>query len=352
MDSNRKHEKFMRRCLELAAKGLGNTGLNPLVGSVIVYRDKIIGEGYHREYGGPHAEVNAIQSVKNPLLLKDSTLYVNLEPCSHYGKTPPCSLLIRQKKIAEVVIGMTDPNPQVSGRGISSLEESGVKVTTGILGKESKFLNRRFIINQEQKRPYIIIKWAESQDGFIDKIRKKDDPLKPNWITNHTARMLVHKWRAEESGITAGVNTILTDNPSLNLRDWTGTDPVRIIIDRKNRIPDSFNVLDDSIRTWIFRPGKINKKGRNTDFFEIQEEYDLKLLLNVLLKQGIGSLIVEGGAEFAKMFLINDLWDEARVFIGKEIFGKGVISPKIDEKANFFHVFRNNKLQIWVKGIT
>jgi len=347
MDSNRKHEKYMRRCLELAAKGLGNTGLNPLVGCVIVYKDKIIGEGYHREYGGPHAEVNAIHSVKNPDLLKDSTLYVNLEPCSHYGKTPPCSLLIMQKQIPEVVIGMTDPNPLVSGRGISTLEESGVMVISGVLEEESQFLNRRFIVNQEKKRPYIILKWAESHDGFIDKVRKKDDPIEPNWITNHTARMLVHKWRAEESGITAGVNTILTDNPSLNVRDWTGTDPVRIIIDRKNRIPDSFRVMDDTIRSWIFR-----QMGRNTDFFEISEEYDLKLLLNVLFKQGISSLIVEGGAKFAKTFLDNDLWDEARVFIGKEIFEKGVKSPKIDKKANFFHVFRNNKLQIWVKGIT
>lgn len=323
-----------------------------MVGCVIVHKDRIIGEGYHQKYGGPHAEVNAVNSVKDPGLLKESVLYVNLEPCSHYGKTPPCTLLIRQKQIKEVVIGMTDPNPLVSGRGISSLRESGVKVISGIMEKECRFLNRRFIVNQEKERPYIILKWAESQDGFIDKKRKKGDPLKPNWITNHTARMLVHKWRSEESGITAGVNTILTDNPSLNLRDWTGEDPVRIIIDRRNRISEDFHVMDDSLRTWVFRPGKNKESKINTLYYDISEEYDLNLLLKSLLKQGMSSVLVEGGAQFVKSFINNDLWDEARVFTGKLKFNSGVRAPKIDEKANFFQTFRNNKLKIWVKGIT
>ncbi|MGC9342362.1 MAG: bifunctional diaminohydroxyphosphoribosylaminopyrimidine deaminase/5-amino-6-(5-phosphoribosylamino)uracil reductase RibD [Bacteroidales bacterium] len=352
MDSSFEHSKYMKRCLELARKGLGNTGTNPLVGSVIVHNDRIIGEGYHCKFGGPHAEVNAINAVKNQELLKNSTLYVNLEPCSHFGKTPPCSLLIKDKEIPEVVVGMTDPNPSVLGSGIEALRQSGVKVTTGILEDECRFLNRRFIINQEEKRPYVILKWAESSDGFIDKVRKKGDPLRPNWITNHTARMLVHKWRSEEDGITAGVNTILTDNPSLNLRDWTGKDPVRIIIDRFGRIPANFNVKDNSSPTWIFSNMKNGIIGDNTRIFKISAKYELSDLLNKLYKEGISSVIVEGGADFTNSFINNDLWDEARVFTGKEKFIEGVKAPKIEKKSNFFHVFRNNKLRIWVKGIT
>lgn len=352
MDRNTEHEKYMRRCFELARKGIGKTGLNPMVGSVIVRNGRIIGEGFHREYGGPHAEVNAINSVKDQALLQESTIYVSLEPCAHFGKTPPCSLLIREKKIPRVVIAMMDPHPEVSGKGKTILEEAGIEVISGILEKEAKFLNRRFLVNQTSKRPYVILKWAQSSDGFIDKLRKPGDPLEPNWITNQTSRMLVHKWRAEESGIIAGVNTVLTDNPALNVRDWTGKCPVRIVIDRKNRISENFKIKDDTEKTWIFTGEKKKGKGINTEYFTVNENFSLESFLKRLLTMGISSLIVEGGHFLLDHFISNDLWDEARVFTGQLKFEKGVPAPKIKENNHFFDVFRNNKLQIKVKSIT
>lgn len=342
----------MRRCLELARKGIGRTGLNPMVGSVVVWNGKIIGEGYHREYGGPHAEVNAINSVKDPALLPGSTIYVNLEPCAHYGKTPPCSLLIKEKKIPEVVISMLDPHPEVSGEGKKILEDSGIKVITGVLEKESNFLNRRFLVNQLRKRPYIILKWAQSRDNFIDKLRKPGDALQPNWITNQTARMLVHKWRSEESGIMAGVNTILTDNPALNVRDWSGKCPVRIIIDRNGRIPENFRLKDDTEKTWIFTSGNKKPGGINTRYFDLPRDYSLSEFLKNLLKMGISSLIVEGGLSLLNRFIYSDLWDEARVFTGNMEFTKGIPAPVIEKDIDFFEVFRNNQLHISVKSIS
>ena len=352
MDSNTEHEKYMRRYLELAGKGIGRTGLNPMVGSVIVHNGRIIGEGFHREFGGPHAEVNAINSVKDQALLQNSTIYVSLEPCSHFGKTPPCSLLIREKKIPRVVIAMMDPHPEVSGKGKTLLQEAGIEVISGVLEEEAKFLNRRFLVNQNLKRPYVILKWAQSRDGFIDKLRKPGDPLEPNWITNQSSRMLVHKWRAEESGIIAGVNTVLTDNPALNVRDWSGKCPVRIVIDRKNRIPENFKIKDDTEKTWIFTAGKNKGEGINTKYFNLNDNYSLEYFLKRLLEMGISSLIVEGGQFLTNHFISNVLWDEARVFTGQLKFKKGVPAPKIEKKDHFFDVFRNNELQIKVKSIT
>lgn len=352
MDSSSLHEKYMKRCLELASRGLGQTGLNPLVGSVIVHNGRIIGEGYHREFGGAHAEVNAISSVKDPSLLKDSTLYVNLEPCSHFGKTPPCSLLIREKRIAKVVISMIDPNPEVCGKGIEILKKAGIEVIAGILSAEAEFLNRRFLVNQRLGRPYIILKWAESRDGFIDKIRTSEDPQEPNWITNHTARMLVHKWRSEENAITAGVNTLLTDNPALNVRDWSGKSPVRVIIDRNDRIPDNFRVKDDTVPTWIFSGKRTGKSGKQTEYLPFSPNYSLDKFLNILFQRGISSLIVEGGSILINSFIDNRLWDEARVFQGKERFIMGIHSPGIKISPQYFGFLRNNKLMIYVKSNT
>ncbi|MFW5877743.1 MAG: bifunctional diaminohydroxyphosphoribosylaminopyrimidine deaminase/5-amino-6-(5-phosphoribosylamino)uracil reductase RibD [bacterium] len=351
MDTSSLHEKYMRRCLELARKGTGRTGSNPLVGSVIVHEGKIIGEGFHREYGGPHAEVNAINSVKNKDLLSGSTIYVNMEPCAHYGKTPPCSLLIRESKIPEVVISMIDPHSEVSGKGIKILERAGINVTTGILEKESRFLNRRFLVNQLLERPYIILKWAQSKDGFIDKIRAPGDPVQPNWITNQTCRMLVHKWRSEEAGIIAGVNTILTDNPALNVRNWSGKNPVRVVIDRGDKIPGHYKIKDDSEKTLIFTQSRRKFQGKNTEFITLPHDYSLREFLKKLLKEGIHSLIVEGGLTFFNQFIDNDLWDEARIFTGDINFKNGVKAPEIEENAIFFDIFRNNKLEIKVKSI-
>ena len=342
----------MRRSLELARKGMGRTGSNPLVGSVIVHKGKIIGEGFHRKYGGPHAEVNAINSVKDKSLLSKSTLYVNLEPCAHYGKTPPCSMLIRESKIPEVVISMIDPHSEVSGKGINILKEGGIKVTTGILEKESRFLNRRFLVNQLLERPYIILKWAQTKDGFIDKVRAPGDPVQPNWITNQTCRMLVHKWRSEEAGIIAGVNTVLRDNPSLNVRSWSGKSPVRIVIDRHYRIPRHFKIKDDSKKTLIFTPGRKDFQGKNTEYLILPYDYSPDEFLKRLLKMGICSLIVEGGLTFINLFINNGLWDEARVFTGNMSFKNGIPAPETEENTVFFDNFRNNELQIIVKDIT
>ncbi|MCF8378846.1 MAG: bifunctional diaminohydroxyphosphoribosylaminopyrimidine deaminase/5-amino-6-(5-phosphoribosylamino)uracil reductase RibD [Bacteroidales bacterium] len=346
--------KYMRRCLELARKAKGKTGINPLVGCVIVHKDRIIGEGYHESFGGPHAEVNAISSVKNQNLLSESTLYVNLEPCSHYGKTPPCSLLIRKMKIPCVVIGVIDPNPKVSGNGVAGLEEAGINVITGVLEKESIELNRKFFTNILKKRPYIILKWAESKDGFIDKIRDQNSPIEPTWITNTTARKLVHKWRGEEDAIFTGVNTVLMDDPALNLRDWSGNQPVRISIDRHNRISPNAKIKNGKQETIIF---SYQKTSSDTFNQEMPGEFSISDMLDFLYKKQIASVIVEGGAKIINSFIRDGLWDEARVFKGKSVFGNGIISPVITFPPNERIPYCNSLLLItynrinWQKNI-
>ena len=341
------HEKYMHRCLELAGKGLGRTGTNPLVGCVIVKNDRIIGEGYHSEFGGPHAEVVAIHSVEEKSLFADSTLYVNLEPCSHYGKTPPCSLLIKNMQIPRVVIGSLDPNPKVAGKGIEILKESKVNVITGILEKEAGFLNKRYFTFINKKRPYIILKWAESHDGFLDKVRTPGEELKPNWITNETARMLVHKWRFEEAAIMAGVNTVLIDNPRLNIRDWPGKgQPVRVLIDRNGRIDNSFHVMDESQRTIVFTVMEAPQDSE-IEYIRIKKNTGLEEILMILGEKGIISMIVEGGGELLKSFIDLDLWDEARVFTGNFNFHSGIKAPVILKPANETMSYRNNMLQVY-----
>ncbi len=317
----------MRRCFELARKGLGFTRTNPLVGSVIVYNDRIIGEGYHHEFGGPHAEVNAIRSVKDQSLLPQSTLYCSLEPCAHYGKTPPCSMLIQQKGIRRVVISNKDPFPSVNGLGVSQMEQAGVTVDTGCLEEEGYQLNRRFFHFHQKRRPYIILKWAQTQDGFIDVIRDPGDPIGTTWITGEVSRTLVHKWRSEEASIMIGTNTVITDNPMLNVRRWTGDQPVRITLDRKGRISHDSKILDGSQDTIVFTgvPGKYS--GRTRSIY-VDPSYDLESLMEELYDQHIVSVFVEGGAKLLESFLESGLWDEARVFTGKMCFGQGVKAPE------------------------
>jgi diaminohydroxyphosphoribosylaminopyrimidine deaminase/5-amino-6-(5-phosphoribosylamino)uracil reductase len=241
------HKDYIKRCLELAKNGLGTTYPNPMVGSVIVYNNKIIGEGWHKKAGEAHAEVNAINSVKDKSLLSKSTIYVSLEPCSHFGKTPPCCDLIIQNNIPNVVVGTIDSFAKVSGNGIKKLSEAGKNVTVGILEEECKALNKRFFTYHEKKRPYIILKWAETQDGFIAPLSK--EKKEPVWITNEFSRQLVHKWRSEEQAILVGTKTVLDDNPKLDVRDWTGTNPTRIILDRFGKISNKFHVKDESTKT-------------------------------------------------------------------------------------------------------
>lgn len=320
------NEIYMHRCLELAKAGEGRTAPNPMVGCVIVCEGRIIGEGFHTRCGMPHAEVNAIDSVKEKELLKKSTLYVNLEPCSHFGKTPPCSDLIVSYSIPEVVIGTVDPFSLVAGRGIEKLKAAGCKVETGLLEKECRELNRRFFTFHEKKRPYIILKWAQSADGFIDAIRKASENGQPNWITNEIARIAVHKQRATEQAIFIGTETAITDNPSLTLRDWYGNQPVRIIPDLHDRLPFNLSIFDGSCPTVIIT-SENNKKNYPNSMVITSEGNLFPKLFDFLYKNEIQSLIVEGGAKTLAGFINEGLWDEAHVYTGEIKFHEGVKAP-------------------------
>ena len=258
------NEKYIRRCIELARNGLGTTYPNPLVGSVIVYDGKIIGEGWHKKSGESHAEVNAVKAVKDKSLLKKATIYVSLEPCSHFGKTPPCCDLIIKNNIPNVVIGTVDPNVKVAGNGIKKLIEAGIHVTVGVLEEECNALNKRFFTFHKKKRPFIVLKWAESQDGFIAPTEKLEK--KPVWITNQYSRQLVHKWRTEEQAILVGTQTAIDDNPKLNARDWSGKNPIRLVIDQNNRIEKNNHIFDNQAVTIVFSKSIDTIKKENTIF--------------------------------------------------------------------------------------
>ncbi|MFI0431334.1 bifunctional diaminohydroxyphosphoribosylaminopyrimidine deaminase/5-amino-6-(5-phosphoribosylamino)uracil reductase RibD [Mariniflexile sp. HMF6888] len=288
---------------------------NPMVGSVIVHNNQIIGEGFTSAYGGNHAEVNAINSVKNKSLLKESTIYVTLEPCSHFGKTPPCSDLIIKHQIPHVVIGCIDDNIQVAGKGIEKLKKAGCNVIVGIAENECKEHHKRFFTFHNKKRPYIILKWAETADGFIAPETKNEQ--KPVWITNEYSRQLVHKWRAEEQAILVGFNTVLQDNPSLTVRDWTGQNPIRIVIDSENKLSKKYTVFNNEAET-ITLSNKDIDSSKNT----------AQQICDILFKNNINSVIIEGGAKTLQTFIDGNLWDEARVFTGNTHFKNGVKAPK------------------------
>ena len=324
-------EKYMYRCLELARKGLGTTYPNPMVGSVIVYQDKVIGEGWHRKAGEPHAEVNAINSVKDKRLLPQSTIYVSLEPCSHYGKTPPCADLILQHNIPKVVIGTTDPFAKVCGRGISKLKEAGCEVIVGVLEKECQELNKRFFTFHNRKRPYIFLKWAETRNGYIAPIHKQQTA--PMWITKAYAQQYVHQLRSEEQAILVGTNTVLADNPKLNTRHWFGKNPLRIVIDAKLKIPQTFAVYDDTQET-LFLTEEVSKLHlKNTSFQTIDFSESLpKQVCDLLYQKQIQSLIVEGGSMVLQQFIDANLWDEALIFVGDTSFAEGIKAPYLPNK--------------------
>lgn len=335
----------MRRCLELAKNGLGTTYPNPMVGSVIVCDGKIIGEGWHKKSGEPHAEVNAVNSVKEKSLLKKSTIYVSLEPCSHFGKTPPCCDLIIENKIPNVVVGTVDSNIKVAGNGIKKLIEAGAKVTVGILETECKELNKRFFTFHEKKRPYVILKWAETQDGFIAPLTKLEQ--KPVWITNEFSRQLVHKWRGEEQAILVGTQTAIDDNPKMDVRDWTGKNPIRIVLDQNNRIPKDSHIYDNQVKTIIFSDITKAINEENTTFEIIDFKQILaKQILNVLYNHHIQSVIIEGGAQTLQTFIDENLWDEARVFIGNNNFSTGIKAPILALKNIEKHSIENDLLLI------
>jgi len=341
------YNKYMHRCIDLARNGKGRVAPNPMVGSVIVHNNNIIGEGYHKNYGGPHAEVNAIRSVHDKSLLPESTMYVSLEPCSHIGKTPPCSDLIIEEKIKKVVIGTIDPNSLVAGKGIEKLKKAGIEVVVNILEQECYQLNKRFFTFHKLKRPYIILKWAQSRDGFLDTIREAGTPIGPNWISNPISQILVHKWRSVEQAIMVGTNTVIYDNPRLNTRLWPGPSPLRIIVDREGKIKNDANVLDGSIPTIVFTTQRF-KDSKNLEFIQIDKlNHDLNPILNHLYKRDIQSLIVEGGEQLLQSFIQQKLWDEARIFKGNKDFKNGIKAPDLHATYKSFKNILDDSLVIY-----
>jgi len=323
----------MQRCLDLALKGIGNVAPNPMVGAVLVYEDRIIGEGWHQQFGGPHAEVNCINSVAEAdrNLISQSTLYVSLEPCNHFGKTPPCTELIIQSQIKKVVIACTDPFEKVNGAGIKKLVDNGIEVITGILEQEAMLLNKRFFNFYLYQRPYVILKWAQSADGYIALTKGK--PVK---ISNEITDKLVHKWRSEESAIIVGTNTVINDNPSLTTRNWTGRSPLRIFIDKRLSIDANYNILDNNTDTLILNLVKNEKVGVN-EFVLIHDETKIiEELLQLLYKKGVQSLIVEGGSRLLQSFIESNFWDETRIIKNTELLlQEGLPSPTLKNNVRF-----------------
>lgn len=337
----------MQRCLGLAALGMGNVSPNPMVGAVIVHEAKVIGEGYHQQYGKAHAEVNAVNQVLANFnnadeLLKQSTIYVSLEPCAHYGKTPPCADLIINHRIPKVVVGCRDPFDEVDGKGIEKLKKAGIEVVVGVLEEECKRLNRRFFTRVQKQRPYILLKWAQTADGFF-----APDDSSQHWITGPESRKLVHQWRAEEDAVLVGKNTVAIDNPQLNVRYGEGKAPKRVVIDRRLELEKSLNVFDQSVETLIFNEVKTDIDGKNKyialeDFDQFVPQY----ILYQLYLQDIQSVIIEGGAYTLNTFIEAGLWDEARIFTGPSNLIKGIKAPKIEGTLAQEILSGTDKLQI------
>ncbi len=333
----------MQRALDLAERGKGAVRPNPMVGCVIVHEEKIIGEGYHEQYGGPHAEVQAFASVSDPQLLAEATVYVSLEPCSHWGKTPPCANLLVEKGIKSVVVATLDPNPLVAGKGVQLLEAAGISVQVGLLEQEAKWQNRRFFCQQEKHRPYVILKWAQTQDGFIAR-----ENFDSKWISGTQSRQLVHQWRAEEQAILVGKNTALHDNPRLNVRDWTGTDPIRVVLDSKLELPTDLHLFDQQIPTLCYTTLK-SEKLRNLEWVKLPQ-ISLEALLADLQARQIQSVLIEGGSHTLNQFLAAGLWDEARVFTAPIEFERGIAAPQLNQSPVESHAIGQDQLDLYYHG--
>jgi diaminohydroxyphosphoribosylaminopyrimidine deaminase/5-amino-6-(5-phosphoribosylamino)uracil reductase len=326
------HEDYMRRCLELAEIGMGNVSPNPMVGCVIVLEDKIIGEGFHKKIGTAHAEVNAVNDVFErygsaaPEMLKSATVYVSLEPCAHFGKTPPCADLLIRHQVKEVIICNADPFPAVNGKGIEKLKAAGIHVLQGILEEEGRALNKRFFTRVEQQRPYIILKWAQTANGYFTPLINKKQ-----WISNPLSKKLVHKWRAEEDAILVGKKTVMTDNPELNTREWPGSNPIRIVVDKHLEIPRTSHVYNDQVKTIFLNEVKTDVEG--TNHFVQMEDMTFYLPQKIafqLYLMDIQSVIIEGGANILNQFIAAGLWDEARVIKSSTNWQEGVTAPQIN----------------------
>ena len=340
--------KFMRRCLELASKAEGLTYPNPMVGSVLVCSGKILGEGYHLKSGESHAEVNAINSVSDKAKLKLSTLYVNLEPCSHFGKTPPCADFIISNAIPRVVIGTVDSSEKVSGKGVTRLRTAGCEVKTGVVEEECRRLNRRFFTFHEKKRPYITLKWAQSADGYLDILRYEDHKKEPTWITGKPERVLVHKWRASEQTILVGAGTVRADNPRLNVREWNGPNPLKLILSSSGYINKGSDTIETNGKVVVFTHN-INANFPNAIKVELKEnEFSSLQVTQYLYNSGIQSLLIEGGAAVLNHFISTGLWDEARIFTGKNYFKRGIKAPIINGTLSSKTVFSGSSLEIYL----
>lgn len=329
-----KDEKYIRRCIQLARNGMCNAAPNPMVGAVIVHNDRIIGEGYHARCGEGHAEVNAIRSVKDESLLQESTIYVSLEPCSHYGKTPPCADLIIRKGIPRVVVGCVDPFSLVSGRGIQKLKDAGIDVKVGVLEAECRQLIKRFVTFNTQQRPYITLKWAESADGFIDINREEGQPVV---LSTPITSMYVHKQRAEHHAILVGRKTALLDNPSLTTRNWYGKNPVRLVIDKELTLPTSLKLFDGSVPTWVFTAQDKASTSQVTYFKLDFSRSILPQILQKLYENKLQALLVEGGSQLLQSFIDEGLWDEIYTEHSAKVLENGVKGPVIPAgyKKNF-----------------
>jgi diaminohydroxyphosphoribosylaminopyrimidine deaminase/5-amino-6-(5-phosphoribosylamino)uracil reductase len=318
----------MQRCIELAKAGAGYVAPNPMVGAVLVHENRIIGEGYHQKYGGPHAEVHCVNSVREAdrHLISQSVIYVSLEPCAHFGKTPPCADLIIEKKIPEVVIGVRDPFKQVDGKGVEKLKAAGVKVTLGVLEQDCKNLNKRFITFNTQYRPYIILKWAQTANGIMA-ARAGDERL---LISNEFTNRLVHKWRSEEAAILVGTNTALFDDPALTTRLWSGPNPIRLVVDLNLRLPASLQLFNQQVKTIVFNSLK-QEENENLLYYQVTQQEDLvHQVVQALYQLKITSVLVEGGAQLLQSFIDAGLWNEIRVITNTEqVVAQGVPAPRM-----------------------
>ncbi len=338
----------MQRCLDLAQLGSGYVAPNPMVGAVIVLNDEIIGESFHQKYGESHAEVNAINSVDDKSLLSEATIYVSLEPCAHHGKTPPCADLLVAHKFKRVVIGCVDSNELVAGKGIERLQEAGIEVTVGILEKECKSLNKRFFTYLNKQRPYIVLKWAQTQDGYIDLPREEEiTERKINWISAPETQSLVHHWRSQEPAILVGWKTVEHDNPSLTVREVSGKNPLRVIIDSQLNMPQDSTVYTDGDRTVIINKIKTETIG-NVELIKLNQ-INTKNILDVLYNLQISSVFVEGGSSTIQHFLVDGYWDEARVIVGKQTFGDGIKGPRISGTPNKTYTFAGDTVHHYFK---
>lgn len=315
------HRHFMRRAIELAHLGLGSVSPNPVVGCVIAKNGEIIGEGWHRQYGEAHAEVNAVNAVSDKAMLEGATVYVTLEPCAHHGKTPPCADMLVKHKVGQVVVAVEDPNPLVKGKGLEKLRRAGIAVETGVEAESARWMNRRFLTAMTHRRPYIILKWAQTMDGFIAR-----ENFDSKWISNSYSRKLVHRWRAEEDAILVGSNTVVYDDPELTTRDWPGKNALRLVLDPGDELDGNYKVLNGSVPTVLYTTSH-RESGKNLEWVKLDLHNYLPGVLDDLHARQVRSVIVEGGGNTLKSFIDMNLWDEARVFYAPSSFGKGIAAP-------------------------